>query len=118
MSPAVIGANLAALRIVAEDPSRGDKLLHMSRGLKNYLESCGFDCGQSESQIIPVILGDNDTALAARDRLIEEGLYVAAIRPPTVPEGTARCVFLARRLTEDDCRRLRLRWRFESRDGK
>ncbi len=108
LSPAVIGANLAALRIVAEDPSRGDKLLHMSRGLKNYLESCGFDCGQSESQIIPVILGDNKTALAARDILIEAGIYAAAIRPPTVPEGTARLrLSLRADLTEEDMQKIK-----------
>ncbi|NDV28204.1 8-amino-7-oxononanoate synthase [Desulfovibrio sp. JC010] len=108
LPPAVIGANLAALRIVADDSSRGAKLLEMSRGLKNYLEFCGFDCGQSESQIIPVILGDNETALAARDRLIEEGIYAAAIRPPTVPEGTARLrLSLRADLTEEDLQKIR-----------
>ncbi|NDV23758.1 8-amino-7-oxononanoate synthase [Desulfovibrio sp. JC022] len=90
LPPAVIGANLAALRLVATDPSRGEKLLRVSRELKVYLESCGFDCGQSESQIIPVVLGDNEKALTAREKLIAKGLYTAAIRPPTVPEGTAR----------------------------
>ena len=108
LPPAVIGANLAALRLVAEDPSRGDKLLSMSRDLKGHLEACGFDCGQSESQIIPVIIGDNETALVARDRLIEKGIYSAAIRPPTVPEGTARLrLSLRADLTEADLQKIK-----------
>ncbi|WP_419778997.1 8-amino-7-oxononanoate synthase [Maridesulfovibrio sp.] len=108
LPPAVIGANLAALRLVAEDSSRGQRLLAMSLDLKEYLESLGFDCGNSESQIIPVILGDNKTALAARDRLIEEGIYAAAIRPPTVPEGTARLrLSLRADLTGDDLQKIK-----------
>ncbi|WP_419783352.1 8-amino-7-oxononanoate synthase [Maridesulfovibrio sp.] len=108
LPPAAIGASLAALRLVAEDPSRGQRLLAMSLDLKEYLESLGFDCGNSESQIIPVILGDNKTALAARDRLIEEGIYAAAIRPPTVPEGTARLrLSLRADLTGDDLQKIK-----------
>lgn len=109
LPPAVIGANLAVLRLVAEDSSRGERLLHMSRELKIYLESCGFDCGKSESQIIPVILGENETALAARDRLIDKGIYVAAIRPPTVPEGTSRLrLSLRADLTEADLQKIKI----------
>lgn len=108
LPPAVIGANLAALRLVAEDPSRGEKLLRMSRDLKTFLGSCGFDCGQSESQIIPVIVGDNETALMVRDKLIEEGIYAAAIRPPTVPEGTARLrLSLRADLNEEDLQKIK-----------
>ncbi|HAS90110.1 MAG TPA: 8-amino-7-oxononanoate synthase [Desulfovibrio sp.] len=108
LPPAVIGANLAALRLVAEDPSRGEKLLRMSRDLKTFLESCSFDCGQSESQIIPVIVGDNETALMVRDKLIEEGIYAAAIRPPTVPEGTARLrLSLRADLNEEDLHKIK-----------
>ena len=108
LPPAVIGANLASLRLVAEDPTRGKRLLAMSQDLKKYLELAGFDCGNSESQIIPVILGENEAALAARDRLIEEGIYAAAIRPPTVPEGTARLrLSLRADLTENDLQKIK-----------
>jgi 8-amino-7-oxononanoate synthase len=108
LPPAVVGANLAAIRLVAENSSRGERLLKISRELKGYLESCGFNCGDSESQIIPVILGDNVSALAARDRLIEEGIYAAAIRPPTVPQGTARLRLSMRAdLTDDDLQKIK-----------
>jgi 8-amino-7-oxononanoate synthase len=108
LPPSVIGANLAALRLVAADPSRGERLLKMSKDLKEYLESLDFDCGNSESQIIPVILGDNETALTARDRLIEKDIYAAAIRPPTVPDGTARLrLSLRADLTVDDLQKIK-----------
>ncbi|CCO25095.1 aminotransferase class I/II-fold pyridoxal phosphate-dependent enzyme [Maridesulfovibrio hydrothermalis] len=90
LPPAVVGANLAALRLVKDDSSRGTKLLEISRELKTFLQSEGFDCANSASQIIPVILGENEKALEAQKILMNAGLYVAAIRPPTVPKNTAR----------------------------
>ncbi len=103
LPPAVVGANLAALRLVSSDSSRGDKLLEISRELKCFLESLGFSCGDSQSQIIPVILGENEKALKAQQLLRTEGLYVAAIRPPTVPPGTARLrISLRADLDRDD----------------
>ena len=47
-------------------------------------------CADSHTPIQPLIVGDNAEALALMDRLAERGLWVPAIRPPTVPEGTAR----------------------------
>ncbi|WP_432735929.1 aminotransferase class I/II-fold pyridoxal phosphate-dependent enzyme [Maridesulfovibrio sp. FT414] len=108
LPPAVIGASLAALLLVRSDPSRGEKLLAMSRELKGYLESLGFNCGDSQSQIIPVILGENALALKAQQLLREQGLYVAAIRPPTVPPGTARLrISLRADLTDSDLEMVR-----------
>lgn len=90
LPPAVIGAGLAALELVSSGQTGGPGLLEMSRELKEFLQSLGFDCAGSQSQIIPVILGENEKALAAQKYLMDTGLYVAAIRPPTVPQGTAR----------------------------
>ncbi len=90
LPPAVVGANLASLRLVSADSSMGERVLENSRNLKRFLESEGFDCGNSESQIIPVLLGSNKLALQAQAFLLEEGIYTAAIRPPTVPMNTAR----------------------------
>jgi 8-amino-7-oxononanoate synthase len=44
----------------------------------------------SETAIQPLVIGSNEDALAVMDRLDEQGVWVPAIRPPTVPEGTAR----------------------------
>ncbi|SDL08001.1 8-amino-7-oxononanoate synthase [Maridesulfovibrio ferrireducens] len=108
LPPAVVGANLASLRLVLSDPSIGEKLLDKSRDLKLFLESEGFDCGNSESQIIPVILGENKVALQAQALLLEAGIYTAAIRPPTVPMNTARLrLSLRADLTSDDMEKIK-----------
>jgi 8-amino-7-oxononanoate synthase len=66
---------------------------HLGR-LGNYLRSrmqeAGFDTGRSDSQIVPLILGSNDTALRFASALSAAGFAVRAIRPPTVPVGYAR----------------------------
>lgn len=90
LPPAVAGASLAAVRLVREEPRMGAGLLSVAEGVREHLRSLGLDTGPSQTAIIPVILGDNESALTARDRLMEQGVLVGAVRPPTVPEGTAR----------------------------
>ena len=57
---------------------------------RNQLLQNGFEIAGSDSHIVPVVLGSNDTALAFAANLQARGYGVRAIRPPTVPEGTAR----------------------------
>ncbi len=90
LPPAVVGASLAALEIILEKPEQGGLLLTKSRQIRGFLQELGFDTGQSSTQIIPVILGKNSLTLKARQRLIDSGIFTGAIRPPTVPENTAR----------------------------
>ncbi|WP_319471882.1 8-amino-7-oxononanoate synthase [uncultured Pseudodesulfovibrio sp.] len=90
LPPAVVGASLAAVKLVRENPGMGVGLLEMAREVRGFLQSLGLDTGPSETAIIPVILGDNARTLAARDMLMEHGIYIGAVRPPTVPQGTAR----------------------------
>jgi len=90
LPPAVIGANLAAVRLLKEGFSGGKKLLENSVFLREILSSMGFDTAESETQIIPVILRDNQKTLDAKKFLLENGVFVGAIRPPTVPLGTSR----------------------------
>ncbi|WP_462327045.1 8-amino-7-oxononanoate synthase [Desulfobaculum sp.] len=90
LPPSVVAANRAALRSVATDTALAGRLTDLSQSLRGHLDGLGFDTGGSTTQIIPVILGDNDAAIAAREYLRRKGLYVPAIRPPTVPQGTAR----------------------------
>jgi len=54
------------------------------------MKSVGFDTGRSDSQIIPLVLGSNDTVLRCANALTTAGFSVSAIRPPTVPAGTSR----------------------------
>ena len=86
---AIAGGSLAALEIVRSEPERRTRLLEMAGGLRASLISLGFDVGNSSSQIIPVVLQENDAVIKASEQLQEEGFFVPAIRPPSVPEGNA-----------------------------
>ncbi|PLX70141.1 MAG: 8-amino-7-oxononanoate synthase [Denitrovibrio sp.] len=90
LPPAVIGATIGSLKHLAKYPEIGGRLLDAAEDLRFYLQGLGFDTGGSSTQIIPIILGDNKRALMAKEFLMAKGLYVAAIRPPTVPVNSAR----------------------------
>lgn len=90
LPPAVLGTNRAALRHVARAPERGATLLAQAEELRHFLQSLGLSTGQSQSQIIPILLGESQKALTAQAFLQEHGVFVPAIRPPTVPHGQAR----------------------------
>jgi 8-amino-7-oxononanoate synthase len=86
--PAVAGA-IAALELLVEQPERVLKLQRNARLLKEALAEEGVRT-ESETQILPIVVGDARAALAASERLLERGIFAQAIRPPTVPDGTSR----------------------------
>ncbi len=88
--PAQIGAALGAFEALEENPEMGKRLLQNSDRFRSKLQSAGLDTLNSSSQIIPVFIGENDAALAISRALRENGIIASAIRPPTVPVGTAR----------------------------
>lgn len=88
--PLLLYALEAALEIAGSDPERRERVLELSRLLRRRLRSLDLDTLDSAGPIVPVILGDNRRALAVAQRLREQGLDVRALRPPTVPAGTAR----------------------------
>lgn len=90
LPPSVIGAGLYGVRWVREHPHVGKDLLERAARFRKFLSSLGFQVGSSTTQIIPVIIGDNAKTLWARDHLLASGVLVSAIRPPTVPQNTAR----------------------------
>jgi len=92
LPPGVCGAIDAAVELVQTDEiATRRRQLHQSCELvRQELAGMGFDTGNSATQIIPVILGDADRVIAASHALLDKGLLVVAIRPPTVPTGTAR----------------------------
>lgn len=93
LPPAMVGAALGALEVLAENPGWGSELLSRAAGFRARLQAAGLDTGVSESQIVPVMVGDNARAVRFHARLLEAGLLAVAIRPPTVPRGTARLRF-------------------------
>jgi 8-amino-7-oxononanoate synthase len=90
LPPAVCAASIAALSIVESLPELMMKLRKNRSRLVDGLKALGISTGRSETPIIPVIIGDNDKALKVSARILDEGLFAPAIRPPTVPAGTAR----------------------------
>ncbi len=89
-APAVAGAALAALRLLADDPDPGARVQGMARRLREQLRAAGFDTGASQTHILPVMVGGNEEAMRVAAALRERGILAPAIRPPTVPDGTAR----------------------------
>ena len=90
LPPAIIGANLAAVKLLDEEPGRRNRVCELASELRRALrEDLGLNT-PSESQIVPVMVGDSQSALSLAESLQDAGFFVKAIRPPTVPEGTAR----------------------------
>ena len=90
LAPPCLAAALAAVEIVAADPTLGQTLLANVCRFHSLLVDQGFDLPPCVSQILPLPVGDNDKALAFAHTLAERGILTRAIRPPTVPAGTAR----------------------------
>lgn len=89
LPPAVVAASLAAIKILKEEPGLRQELLAKVRFFKDRLAQNGLK-HLGDSQIVPIVIGEAGQALAAASRLQNLGLFVTAVRPPTVPEGSAR----------------------------
>lgn len=87
--PGVAAANIAALEVMQEENLQ-DRLWDNARYFKAGLKSLGFDTGNSETPITPVIIGDGSRAMAFSDALLEEGVFCTGIGFPTVPEDKSR----------------------------
>lgn len=90
LPPAVIGAAGAAVRIAREDGPRREQLWRNARRIHDGLSSAGLQLPPLDSTIVPVILGEPKTALRVAAHAMLDGVWAPAIRPPTVPKGTAR----------------------------
>ncbi len=83
----------AGLRISQSMDGEREKLLGLAKRLATGLRSHGWDTGRSATQIVPVVLGENERAVSAAEFLQSAGFAVRAVRPPTVPQGSARLRF-------------------------
>jgi 8-amino-7-oxononanoate synthase len=88
-SPLLAATVREALKILADEPERREKLLQLIVFANEQLTGC-LGIEGSGSQIIPVVIGDNGRTVRIAGRMQMEGFDIRAIRPPTVPEGTAR----------------------------
>lgn len=92
-APAAVGAALGALDVLQREPQLGAELLRRAGLFRERLQAAGLDTMASASQIVPVLVGEAGRALALSARLESAGILAVAIRPPTVPEGSARLRF-------------------------
>ena len=88
--PLLAHALLASLQIIAQEEWRRERLRALIAQLRDGLAVSPWQLMPSETPIQPLLVGGNDAALALSARLAATGLLVPAIRPPTVPQGTAR----------------------------
>ncbi len=88
--PLLAHALLASLQIIAQEEWRRERLRALIAQLRDGLAASPWQLMPSETPIQPLLVGGNDAALALSARLTATGLLVPAIRPPTVPQGTAR----------------------------
>ena len=90
LPPPVLGAIDAALDLVAGMDAKRALVAGLAQRFRTGAAALGLNTGASTTQIVPVILGSADAALAMSARLRQAGLWASSIRPPTVPPNTAR----------------------------
>jgi glycine C-acetyltransferase len=105
LPPAVLAASLAALDLVdSEEGGRlRKKLADNVTFFRSALQSSGFNTMGSETQIIPVVVGEAGPTMEFSRQLLVEGIFVQGIRPPTVPAGSCRlrCTVMATHTMDD-----------------
>jgi len=87
---AVAEATRASLKIVISESWRRDKLNKLSERFRLGAEQLGLQVMASSSAIQPILIGDSQRAVNISNALLDAGFLVSAIRPPTVPQGSAR----------------------------
>jgi len=93
LPPSIVAGISKALVLVKEEHWRRERLYAASRLFRSFLSDAGFNIIAGNSPIVSLIVGSNDMALRFSGALEEEGITAVAIRPPTVPDGTARIRF-------------------------
>ncbi|MCT4593537.1 MAG: 8-amino-7-oxononanoate synthase [Anaeromicrobium sp.] len=90
LPPVNLGTALESIDIIKNSDEKRKYLLNLASWLKENLIQLGFQVPNTYTPIIPIIIGDPNTCTKFSNYLLEEGIYVNAIRPPTVPKNTSR----------------------------
>jgi 8-amino-7-oxononanoate synthase len=90
LAPSLAAGALAALGLIEARPDQAKGLLARAQRWRNALAAAGWRRPAGAGPVLPLQVGDDGAALALQERLEEAGLLAVAIRPPTVPPGTAR----------------------------
>ncbi len=90
LPPSVAASATAAIQVIIQEPERREQLWQHARFLRKALDAAGYHINPGNSPILPVMVGDAAQTVALSNALFTHGVLVSAIRPPTVPTGTAR----------------------------
>lgn len=90
LPPATLAAANAALNVIRSSPELRQNLFSHAKRLKTALIDLGYTLLPSETQILPLVLGNPQRAISLAEALLTEGVFAPAIRPPAVPTGTSR----------------------------
>lgn len=90
MPPASVAGVLAALDVMLDEPERRERLWHNTRRVQRELRAMGFDLGESDTPIIPVLIGELYPTLRAWRTLFDSGIFTHPIVPPAVPPNSCR----------------------------
>jgi len=91
--PSAAAAALAALELLDSHPHQVERLQANAAALRAALADEGLAVGGSETQIVPIEIGDAAPTMELSERVLERGVFAQGIRPPTVPEGSSRLRF-------------------------
>ena len=107
LPPAVAAASLCSLELVKNETWRREKLKVLINQFRQGAKDLAYTLADSATAIQPILVGEPATALALSQALQAEGILITAIRPPTVPKGTARLrVTLSAAHSEDQVKQL------------
>ena len=89
IAPANAAAALAALEVMIEEPERSHRVMEIGERMRKGFRELGFDVGNSQTPIVPVIIGEDMTTFQFWRMLFDEGVYTNPVISPAVPEGQA-----------------------------
>ena len=90
LPPAVMAMAIAAIDLLEQEPQRREALRNNCELLRGGLKALGYSLGTSQSQILPLMIGDTSRCMKLSEDLLHRGVFAQGIRPPTVPPGTSR----------------------------
>lgn len=90
LPPAVLGASLAAVQLLREEPGLAAELREKVGYFRQGLQQMGFEVSDDPTPIIPVIVGDATQTMRLSEEFLQAGIFIQGIRPPTVEPGSSR----------------------------